>query len=629
MGILKSGSVEKQFSPIPLTIGTVVDTNDPAQMGRIRVQCPAYGDPVVIDEAVERDQIPWATYVTPFGGTTNNIKRGPNDQPAADRASYGMWAIPKLGAQVICCAIDNNPNLRVWMGCVYPNSSPHSLPHGRYLNGTAIPSGSSEKAIDPLATNMAKSFGTDPNKFEWRSRAADYSVSAVDAGLIREGELYTESTIPDDKDVEYKITGDTTIKGRQGYAVNRAVALDGLEHPLTGDVAYDSTVYSWTTPGFHSMSMDDRPENCRFKIRTTRGHQIIMDDTNERVYINTAEGNNWIEMDQNGNIDVYSSRRISFHSVKEINFTTDETFRVKAKKGIHLMSDDQIRIHSKKNDIHIRSDKNIRTHALKSIFEQADNDMHRITLNGSMYTTSGDAIEFTSTTDTLLTANANIHSKAIKSIYSQTGEDISSQAAGNIYLTATKRVEVLASETLTLQSGGNMHINSLDSLLLTASTSVHVKSSRHIFLDATLNTSILSGEKILVTGKEVHQKADVNMWIQAPVLDNMVALTKVIPGITSTGASPAISAVTAGKASDAIPAPPADSAILAQPPEEKQAFWTARVPEHEPWNRVMMKIDEADKDADNKHVPEYGYDDGAVGKVDRGTLTRRNPFWHR
>jgi hypothetical protein len=116
--------------------------------------------------------------------------------------------------------------------------------------------------------------------------------------------------------------------------------------------------------------MDDRQENCRMRLRTTSGHQIIMDDTNERIYIATAQGNNWIEMDQAGNIDIFTSNKLSVHAQKEINFTSDDTIRMYAKKGIHLHSDDEVRIDATK-DIHVKTAQNIRTKAGQSILTEA------------------------------------------------------------------------------------------------------------------------------------------------------------------------------------------------------------------------------------------------------------------
>ena len=311
-----------------ITLGTVVDTNDPQQMGRLRVVCPGWNDSM--DSPLST--IPWASYASPLGGITPHTSMGPDKSVKTDSVTaYGMWAIPKIGAQVLVMCVDGNPNFRVWIGCLYTQSTPHTMPHGRFsyqdssnLSETGKPAGpfsTQEEPILPLYNNLQKAFGTERNtNYEWRTRGADFSVAAVDKAAIDA----TVSSLADDKDVEV-----------DGFTVRTGYGLSRIQPDKTYEVTgknYDSLVYGLTTPGFHAFSMDDREENCRIRIRTTSGHQIILDDTNERIYISTAEGNNWIEMDQAGNIDIHSERRISVHSAKDINFTTNESFRVTQKK---------------------------------------------------------------------------------------------------------------------------------------------------------------------------------------------------------------------------------------------------------------------------------------------------------
>lgn len=336
--------ISQQTSPgggfVPtLTIGYVVDTNDPQQMGRIRAVCPSLNDN--FNQRI--DDIPWAIYSTPFGGSVAAGTRGAGDDTTTGNVSYGMWAIPKVGAQVLIMCLDNDPSQRVWVGCLYGQLLPHTLPHGRYFAGShpKIPQGESkpvgpfsttEHPIEPLNTNLKTAFGTAAENFEWRTRGADYSAANSTTDSLHT----TKSEVPDDK--EENLDG---VSITQGYGLSRIAP--ELTYRETGK-NYDSTVYSLTSPGFHSISMDDRQENCRVRIRTTGGHQILMDDTNERVYISTSKGKNWIEMDQAGNIDVYTDGNISYHAKKTINFTADENIRLYGKKGVHILSDDEVRI---------------------------------------------------------------------------------------------------------------------------------------------------------------------------------------------------------------------------------------------------------------------------------------------
>jgi len=293
------------------TVGTVVDTNDPQQTGRLRILVPGYGD----NPSMPVGDVPWAMYISPLGGSVSNIERGSDLDPGDGPVSYGFWSIPKIGAAVVVTCIDGDPMSRAWVGCLHTERLAHTLPHGRFI-GDDGPLDSTEKPIQPLYDNQTGAFGKRANNYEWKTRGADYSASATASGF------YLNDGISKVADTE-----------GNGYGVSQIEP--DVKSEATGK-NYDSQVYSWTTPGFHSISMDDRVENCRVRIRTTSGHQILMDDTNERIYINTCDGLNWIELDQDGNIDVYSTTKISIHSEGDINFSSNKSIRLTADDAIHM-----------------------------------------------------------------------------------------------------------------------------------------------------------------------------------------------------------------------------------------------------------------------------------------------------
>lgn len=362
---------QQQLTQPFVTIGIVADTNDPQQMGRVRAACPSLGDsydtPVV--------NLPWCINGTArFAGQLQVGPRGSGSASTEGMIAYGNWSVPKVGAQVLVMCIDGNPEYRVFIGSIHWQLAPHTLPHGRwkYEDNPALqkttdqrpfgPYSGSEKFIQPLQQNLQMAFGNkgEPN-YEWRTRAADYQASAVDI----EDLPYVYSKVQDDKDYMWD-----DWKSRQGYELNRQDP-EGTS-PITGKL-YDNMVYSTTTPGFHSISMDDRQQNCRIRFRTTAGHQIIMDDTNERIYISTYNGYNWIELDAQGNIDIHTERRLSIHASKDINLTSDETIRMQAKKGIHFVTDDEIRMEAKK-DVSFRFAKNWRVNVGEVMYLQSNKD---------------------------------------------------------------------------------------------------------------------------------------------------------------------------------------------------------------------------------------------------------------
>ena len=396
-----------------ITVGRVIDSNDPHQMGRLRVMCPAFGD----SENQTVANIAWAMYASPFAGATEVHRRGRSDNQTQGHVAYGMWNIPKVGSQVLVGCIDGDPSSRFWFAAIYPDFLPHTLPHGRYsysdTAGDGKPEGpmsSSEQPIVPLALNQEEAFSNvsagvpAQQSFEWRTRAADKQVSFVNSKYIgRVGECDI-SALGDDRNVSFSEADGKTITSNQGYAKSRMDP--SLKNPITDNVNWDSQVYSWTTPGFHSVAMDDSSTNCRMRLRTSGGHQIIMDDTNERIYISTAQGKTWIEIDEKGTIDIFSEQDFSVRAKGDINFKTDKSFRVTADEGIHLLSNGETRIKSI-NDTHIHSGGALRLHSLGETRIDSQASLHLIT-GASARITTGSTLNLSAGANMLLSASPNI-----------------------------------------------------------------------------------------------------------------------------------------------------------------------------------------------------------------------------
>ena len=368
----KVGAQEERDYSKTITTGIVVDTDDPLQMGRLRVFCPNLND-----DPKKIHHLPWAVYVPPFGGviSSSEYARGVGKGPEKTSGSvaYGFWGIPEQGAKVIVACIDGDIRRRVWLGTMHEHQETHTLFHGRYKwsDDDGEPNGplsSTEEPIEPLYTNMGKAVQGDRESREWKTRYADYQATAISPFEEPPNEQRAEEYIDD---LNANITENET---------------DDWVKPILGAHGYDwsgnkgvgshlaSRVFGFSSPGGHTISMDDRAYNSRIRIRSATGQQIILDDTNERIYMSTNEGANWIEMDSNGNIDVFAERRVSIHAEKDINFSTEESFRVKAKKGIYMYAgetpeqtslddekpeDGEIRLHST-GDTHLMVEKNLR-----------------------------------------------------------------------------------------------------------------------------------------------------------------------------------------------------------------------------------------------------------------------------
>lgn len=363
-----------------VTIGTVVSVNDPMQLGRVRALCPYFGD----RPAMLAGDIPWAMYCSPAFGNTFRGQRG--GALTKGGVTYGFWAIPKVGTQVLIGCIDGDTNHRVWMGCVTSAASlytANTIPHGRYSytqgGEPGGPLSTEDQPIEPLHTNQTQAFGQRSGNFEWRTRGADYNVSALDKRNIKK----SRSKMPDDKFVPFsRPDGSTPFVNTQGYHTSQIAPNLGFKD--TGGKNFDSSVFALTSPGFHGISMDDRPENQRIRLRTTNGTQIILDDTNERIYINVSNGAAWIQIDEDGTIEFYGKSKINIHSENDINLTSDKTVRIFGKTGVHIRADQgELRLFSKAN-MNLSAEKEV-----------------RITSSAKMNLKSG--------ADMLLTGGPNIH----------------------------------------------------------------------------------------------------------------------------------------------------------------------------------------------------------------------------
>lgn len=515
---MKNTVSEKDETRLVITVGRVMDTNDPNQMGRIRIYIPA-----IDRETSLVGDLPFAMYCSPFAGHQQVPSRGPTTTYTKGPVAYGLFSVPKVGTDVVVAHLDGNPQYRIWFGAIQGMYLAHTMPHGRFtfnnpgnvgtLDG---PLSSTESPIQPMYDNLTQAYtrttavasndsatDTTPRvNFEWRSRGIDYQAAGL--GPSQQASPTQQlSNVADDRDFSFTEPDGTQFKGgnfTQGYAQSR-IEPDVPYDPslVDGGVNLDPQVYSLTTPGFHAWAMDDRPENCRVRFRTTSGHTIILDDTNERIYVATANGNNWIEMDQDGSIDVYSSRRVSIHAAMDVNIKTEGTFRVDAAKGIHLNSGADTRI--------------------------------------------------TTTTDTEIL----------------TSGDLDIQVAGDIGV----------------QSGGD--INVLAGLVLNLSS---------------VDTNINSG--------------GMGAWTSATDL-NFLATGDVLLSGTNVDINGA----------PAVPALQATTTIA------KTAFLNNRVPEHEPWGRIMMKESATDVDSDATYQLELDYNSPEVGRVELGEIIPRNINWHR
>ena len=295
-------STDSFFDAVPYIMeGQVVNTADPDQMGRVKVWVPAMDG-----ENFNIEELPWADYASPFFGFTVDYPAGGNGVPNTAHSAYGFWAIPKVGATVLVFCLNANPRVRCYFASTLRLHRNRSLPTGRNadFNGKPGPFGDAGDAagnlnpIQPAYDNLREQFQDDIN-----------SPQAISRGFYERQVAQSK----DEKD------------GAEGYAPNAA------------DPSYlDPQTYCLVTPGRHALIMQDDPKFSRLRLKTAEGHQVIFDDANERIYVSTAKGKSWIELDQDGHVHVFGSESFSVRSGKDINFYADRDINLEANRSFNL-----------------------------------------------------------------------------------------------------------------------------------------------------------------------------------------------------------------------------------------------------------------------------------------------------
>jgi hypothetical protein len=328
-----------RVDPYPY-IGIVKNNLDPTRSGRLQIYIPDLGGD-------EQDQTSWRTvsYSSPFMGyTTNENIADTADTFESVSHSYGMWMVPPdIGVQVIALFIAGDPLRGYWISCVNPNLSHHMIPalagspNAIGNKGAPAPVVEFNENRKENVTNSA--FYNLPKPIHKR-QAEILKVQGLDQDPIR-GAISSSSQ----RETPSHVFGIST-PGRP------------LNDPAD-DLNYISKLNSDTLPpeyykiksrqGGHTFVMDDGAtlgQDRLVRLRTAKGHQILMHDSANTLYIAHADGTSWIELTTDGRVNVYSQGAFSVRSESDINLHSDKNININAANNINLKAGNKIQAES-------------------------------------------------------------------------------------------------------------------------------------------------------------------------------------------------------------------------------------------------------------------------------------------
>ena len=94
-------------------------------------------------------------------------------------------------------------------------------------------------------------------------------------------------------------------------------------------------MFGFLTPGGHHLVMDDLSQK-HIRLRTVGGAQILLDDSNSTVYVINSKGTGWVEISENGKIELWGADSISMRSEKDVNIRADRDLNLESGRHTNI-----------------------------------------------------------------------------------------------------------------------------------------------------------------------------------------------------------------------------------------------------------------------------------------------------
>jgi hypothetical protein len=392
-------------------LAIVVSHGDTNYMGKLRVELLRN---VGNNNETQPGQIIEVSMMTPFYGVSGAIadkdKSGDPDDYENTQKSYGMWMIPPDPGSYVMVIFHNGRIERgYWIGCVPNDRGRNFMTPG--LAATTYNNDDSSKRL-PVAeynVNAETATGEETKVPKPRHPLADVLESQ---GLL-EDDIRGITTSSARREAPSMVFGISTPgpfdkqpgskRGEVGEAPNKHTKpishLGGTTFVMDdGDDKYlRKTNASEGPPEYAHIGAGEEggdvtlPHNELFRIRTRTGHQILMHNTEDLIYISNARGTSWIELSSDGKIDIYAQDSISIHTDNDFNFHAGRDINIEAGRNINIKTATRLQVESGENT---------------NIIVGADG---KITTTGKFDINTGDTNKFTSGGDThILAANTAI-----------------------------------------------------------------------------------------------------------------------------------------------------------------------------------------------------------------------------
>lgn len=349
MGTHNPSFIDTRGAELPeftgIYVGVVKKVDTTTRLGRLWVYIKNFGGP----EPNNPSNWKLVSYASPYFGQTQgptgaaeytSATAGQNRFDSTSQ-TYGFYMIPPdIDNLVLCCFVPGTIE-GYWFACVNKSASIYmtpaigAVPYNFIDQGSITASGltldpSKKYPVGEWNENLASGYGKSPNTAP-RPLHVYKTEQLLNQGLDGD-EIRGTITSSSQRDPISSVFGIST-PGRPISSQDSAFTDDRSSEKIT------------TRIGGHSLVMDDGDDqgsNNLVRLKTSKGHQILMHDTEGIIYISNSTGNAWVELNARGDVLIYGARDMSvrtggnlmMHSDKNISFFATENINLAAGKGI-------------------------------------------------------------------------------------------------------------------------------------------------------------------------------------------------------------------------------------------------------------------------------------------------------
>jgi uncharacterized protein (DUF2345 family) len=568
-------------------LARVVNHLDKKYGGALEVELIKFSS---VSNTYETDsQLRVVRYASPFYGVTPLRNNDTNDTYSSTQQSYGFWAVPPdVGAKVLVIFVEGREDQGFWIACVQDDYMNFMIPDPRASTTLTSPETSQGNSGKKLPVGEYNKFLANPNNNYPTSQPKPVNVDFVEKlqeqGLIDDDIRGVTSTSAR-REAPSNVYGMSTPgpldkqngaprnpRGPDGKQVNsfssrlggHSIVMDDGDESILRIGAAESSPkeYVKLTPGSVTTGDPTLPANELFRIRTRTGHQILLHNTEDLIYIGNARGTTWIELTSNGKIDIFSQDSVSLHTQQDLNVTADRDINFFANENINMVAGKELRINS-----------------------------------GDKFSlTSGERIAFSSGDSLSLKATSFISAHADTAMSLSSGSDSFSIISGSdLILQSASDLGFVSATSIRAASNGSIQINSSDSVMITSTGSdLNLKSSGNMNIESSSAVHTYGQSLFMSSANSVNLTAGANIFAQSAASFNILSGGKT--AIQATGGAVTIdgsSNVEINSGGSAFPATEADNGLggASEPMETAPespvppilALTVSRIPQHEPW----------------------------------------------